>query len=104
MLIDTAQARDRLRDAGADEDLAGAIIDLWRMTDEAVATKSDVANLRTSIEHEIALVRAETERMRAELTEEIRRAQLETTRSVRAWVAGGVGMIVLLMTLFEFIA
>lgn len=86
-------------------------IDLWRMSGEAAATKADVAELRTSMEHEVTLVqkeielvRAETERMRAELTEEVRRAQLETTRSVRAWVAGVGSVIVLLMAVFEFIA
>ena len=126
MLIDTAQARDRLKEAGADDRLASAIIDLWRMSDEAVATKADVAELRTvtereiaelrtTVQHEIAELRTVTEReialldkkielVRAELSSEIRQVQLETTRSVRAWVAGTGGVIALLMALFEFIA
>lgn len=55
------------------------------MTDEAVATKQDLA---------LTEVR---------LSEKIQQAQLETTRSVRNWVAGVGGVIALLMAVFEFI-
>lgn len=119
MLIDTAQAIRRLREAGADEKLANAIVDLWRMASQAALTRADVQASETALRQDIELLRADLSReielvrtdlsmeidlVRAELTTEIRRAQLETTRNVRAWVAGGVGVIALLMALFEFIA
>ena len=40
---------------------------------------------------------------RADLEAAIKDVQLETIRNTRSWVGGGVGLIALLMTLFEFI-
>ena len=81
MLKDTLRAQDRLKEGGFDEEHARAIIDVWAMTSDQIATKQDIADLRT----------------------EIRQAQLETTQNTRNWVAGGVGLIAVLMTIYEFI-
>ncbi len=50
MLIDTDKAKQRLRQGGVAEEQAGAIIDLWRMSEEHVATKQDIALLRRDME------------------------------------------------------
>ena len=47
--LDTAAAIDRLVDAGADPDLARAIVSTVSQAGESVATKADIADLRTAI-------------------------------------------------------
>lgn len=84
MLIDTQQAADRLKEAGAGDDLAWAIVDVLKMSEERVATK-----------HDLDLMKRDLELMEERLTSKM-------NRSVRNWVAGGTGLIALLMTLFEF--
>ena len=59
---------------------------------------------RTDLETAIRDLEAAMKEQRADLETAIKEVQLETLRGTRNWVAGGVGLIALLMTLFEFIA
>ena len=58
---------------------------------------------RTDLEAAIRDLEAAMKKQRTDLEKAIKGVQLATVRNTRNWVAGGVGFIALLMTLFEFI-
>ncbi len=78
VLIDTEKAKERLRQGGASEELAGGMVDVLRMLDEEVqqklATKEDLKLMEERL----------------------------TTKLYRT-VWGGVAVLAALMTLFNYI-
>ena len=103
MLRDTLQAAERLKAGGFDEAHTRALLDLWAMAAGDEVTKQDLELMEARLTAAIKELRVEMKEQRADLEAAIKDVQLETIRNTRNWVAGGVGLIALLMTLFEFI-
>ena len=95
-MFDTQQAADELKDAGADERLARAIVKLMKEQAEKAVTKTD-------LNERLELTEARLSNKIGELRTEMKDGLLETARATRNWIAGAVGLIALLVTLFEFI-
>ena len=88
-MFDAREAAQRLRSAGASDELAGVIVELMKEQADQAVTKEHLDDRFELLGKELELME---ERLRNDLGGQ-----------VRTWVAAGTGIIALLMTLFEFI-
>ena len=95
LAFDTYKAVKALREAGADEALAEAVVaTVGDAIGGNVATKADLAEVKAELKSDITVVKTDLAEVKAELKADI--AELETGRYRHLWVmsAGIVGLTV----------
>jgi DNA-binding transcriptional MerR regulator len=90
MAIDTLKVAKRLREAGFTEPQAEAVIAAVQEGTEGadLATKMDIADLRTELKAEIADLRTELKAEIADLRSELRQSELRLEAKIEAIKAG----------------
>ena len=106
-MFDTRDATDRLKGAGANDELAREIVNLFKEQADQAVTKELLDRRFELLGKDLKLMEERLEN-KLELVEERLENKLGQVENdlggrVRTWVAAGTGIIALLMTLFEFI-
>ncbi len=98
--FDTHKAVKALKEAGADERLAEAVVaTVGNAMGENMATKTDIASVRSDLTAEIASVKSEITAVRSDIAAEIAALEARLYRHLWIMAAGIVGLTVTLVKL-----